>query len=146
MLLDAQLQFSANQALTATGVSTNTLDITKARRIFAGAPFLILVFAIVGADFTTGDETYQIQLQTAVDTAFTSPVTLDTKTVTAAQLALGVRVLMGSSTLIDTNVLQYLRLNYVLGGTTPSVTLTAYLLPREFLDMYTTYPDAITIS
>ena len=41
---------------------------------------------------------------------------------------------------------RYLRLSYTLGGTTPSVTVTAFLIPHNMVHNYVQYADGFTIS
>lgn len=129
MLLDKTLEFSLAQALTATGVSTNYLDLGSDRDIGQGEPLSIMIDATVSADITTGDETYQVQVQTDDNTSFSSPTTIGAFTLTAAQLAAGAPPVQLPFPLTNE---RYVRLNYVLGGTTPSVTLNAYLTLNEY--------------
>jgi hypothetical protein len=144
MMLDAQLQFSAAQALTATAVSTNVLDLGVARQIAIGEPLSILLCVIVAADFTTANETYQIDIQTDDNSAFSSATTLSSTILTAAQLTLGA---VHAINMPRTNMERYLRLNYTLGGTTPTVTLSTWLQPTNMIaGLPTQYPDAITIT
>lgn len=143
MLLDAQLQFSAAQALTATAVSDNIIDLGSARQIGIGEQFAILLCAIVAADFTTGNETYSVELQTDDNSSFTSATVLSTTAILASQLTLGaVRVINFPRTGAE----RYIRLNYVLAGTTPTVTLSAWLQPLDMIPATVNYADAITIS
>lgn len=143
MLLDAQLQFSAAQALTATAVSTNVIDLGSVRQIGVGEQLSIVLAAIVAADFTTGNETYQIDIQTDDNSSFSSATTLRSTVITAADLALGAVNVLSCP---RRNMERYLRLNYTLGGTTPTVTLSAWLQPTNMIPSTTDYPDAITIS
>jgi hypothetical protein len=144
MLLDAQLQFSAAQALTATAVSTNVIDLGAVRQIGVGEPLSILVCVIVAADFTTANETYQIDIQTDDNSAFSSATTLSSTILTAAQLTLGA---VRAIAVPRYNMERYLRLNYTLGGTTPTVTLSTWLQPTGMIsELPTQYADAITIT
>lgn len=144
MILDAMLRFSNAQALTATARSTNTLDLGVSRKLFSGVSFSALIIPTVSADFTTTDETYVINVRTSDDATFATGVTtLETKTVTAAQLAAGQRVLVSIN--VDSQAKRYLELQYVLGGTTPSVTVSAFLVPRDYVDQYTAYASSILI-
>lgn len=144
MILDAQLQFSAAQALTATAVSTNILDLGSARQIGIGEQLSILLCAIVAADFTTGDETYSVAVQTDDNASFSSATVLSTTAILASQLTLGAVYVIAFP---RTGVERYVRLNYVLAGTTPTVTLSAWLQPTNMIAAASTqYPDALTIS
>lgn len=143
MLLDAQLQFSAAQALTADAASTNVIDLSSARQIGLGEAIGVLLCVIVAADFTTGDETYAFQIQTDDNSSFSSATTLSTTTLTAAVLTLGSRHFIP---LPRAGIERYLRLNYDVGGTSPTLTVSAWLQPADMVDGQVVYPDAITIS
>lgn len=142
MLLDAQLQFSAAQVLSATAVSTNSIDLGTARQIGVGEPMGVLLTVDVAADFTTTDETYSVAMQTDDNSSFSSPTTLFTQAIPAAQLALGKRVFLP---LPLANVERYIRLNYTLGGTTPSITLSSWLQPANMIDVNYQYPVGYTV-
>lgn len=138
MIQDALLQFSDAQALTATAVSTNSIDLgPQNRNIADGYPMAILIAPSVSADITTGDETYAVALQTDDNSAFSSPTTLVTLTIPAAQLKAGQVAYFGlpSGAVFE----RYLRLNYTLGGTSPSVTLDAFICPLDSIPKYSTY-------
>lgn len=72
MYIDKSLVLSDAQAITTTGASTNYIDTLAAGQAYAeGAWFIALVKTAY-----VGNVTVQFELQTATDTAFTSPVTL----------------------------------------------------------------------
>jgi len=122
-IIDAQLEFSKAQALTATAASTNQIDLGAARDVGSGEPMYVVVTVDVSADHTTGDETYQIDVQQDDNSSFSSATTLLSKVITSTDLTAGSLHVIP----LPQNTEQYLRLNYTLGGTTPSVTLNAYL-------------------
>lgn len=99
-----------------------------------GTPMFI-VANIAAAPVATG--TYSIAVQVATDSAFTSPVTLSTLTVQPTAKA-GDSVWMG----MPQSNLRYMRLVYTLGGTSPAVTLNAYLSDSQ-PNTYRAYPDGI---
>lgn len=138
MITDAQQYFSSSQALTATAASTNLIDLNVAGDLFPGEPLDVQINVNVAADFTTGDETYAFSLETDDNAAFSSPLTILSKTVAAGSLTLGSKVMLP----IPNTAERYLRVKYTLGGTTPSVTTTAFLTPREAIDQQTRYPRA----
>jgi hypothetical protein len=143
MLLDAQLQFSAAQAITADAVSTNVIDLGVARQLGIGSQLGILICVIVAADATTGDETYSFEIQTDDNSAFSSATTLSDTDIPRAQLTLGSRHFIS---LPRAGLERYLRLNYDVGGTTPTITVSAWLQPADMIDANYFYPDAITIT
>src|SRR5688572_22993017 len=125
MILDAMLRFSNEQAVTEDARSTNTLDLGVARKFFVGQAAVILILIDVGADFTTTDETYEFQLRTDNNTDFSSPTTLYTQAILAASLAAGAKVILPAP--VNAGVERYLELYYNVGGTTPTITVTAFL-------------------
>lgn len=146
MMLDS-LALSASQALTSTAPSTNCYDtgVTQgvARQLGIGEPIVILLHTHVPADFTSGDESYSVTVQVADDSAFTSPTSLGTYAFAASQLTPARDQTIG---LPRTGWKRFLRLNYTLGGTTPSWTVSAYVQPANMLQGDVRYPFSSTIS
>lgn len=145
MIIDAQCTLSDAQALTATALSTNAYDSgAAANDIFVGRPLGLMVTNDVAADFTTGDETYTVQVIGSAAAALTSPTVLASRTYLAADRAVNALIVVPIPPL--TKILRYIGANYVLGGTTPSVTVTAVIQPLDMIDARKYYADAITIS
>ncbi len=114
--LDQQTHFSDAQVVTATGNSTNTVDLTANVRV--GLAQLYVLANLTGI---TGTPTLTIALQGSTDSAFTTPVQLSAVTPT---LAAGVN----QNVILDAAVvkaLRYYRLVYTVGGGTPNVVITA---------------------
>jgi len=141
MILDSTLQFSNAQALTATADSTNVIDLSNDRDIGIGEPMALVVTVGVAADFTTGDETYQFQLETDDNAAMTSSTIIGDVTVAAANLAAGDKVVIP----LGHSNERYLQVVYTLGGTTPSITVDAYLQPLSMVDGYVTYASGYSV-
>src|SRR3989304_1431934 len=72
MILDSQCQFSASQALTATALSTNVINLSVDRNIGVGTPMAVMFNVSVAADQTTGDEDYMFDIETASDAGITT--------------------------------------------------------------------------
>ena len=149
MILDAQLQFSSAQALTATANSTNLIDLgigvqNLTTNLFDGEPMAVFLQVGVAADHTTGDETYAVAIQCDDNTAFSSATALVSQTILFSALTAGAVVVVPIP--VGVAVERYLGLRYTLGGTTPSVTLSAYLQPLSMINKYKQYADNITIS
>ena len=106
MLLDAQCLFSDAQAITATAASTNVVRFGK-----GDISFVPLLIQVVQSFATLTSLT--VTVQTAVDSAFTTPVDLASVTVTAANLTVG-NVLPISY--IPKGNLGYMRLYYTVTG------------------------------
>lgn len=143
MNIDAQTLFSDAQALTETAASTNLIDFGSDRDMGRGEPMAVVIVVDVAADGTTTNETYQFDVQTDSDVAFGSATTLSSNVIGYASLTLGSRHVIP---LGHTNE-RYMRLYYTLGGTTPTITVTAFLQPMSMIDSNNvTYPDGFTIS
>jgi hypothetical protein len=159
MFLDELLKFSDSQALTATALSTNVVDIGAVdRNIGQGEPLGVLVVVEVAADQTTGDEDYMFDVETASDAAITTARKLlgrrifESGTPTAPAedadlLVAGFRFVIPIPPGGLSEAERYLALRYTLAGTTPTVTVSAYLMPMSMIEAAkVAYPDAVTIS
>lgn len=147
MMTDAQLLFSDAQAITADAASTNLIDLSAARQIGQGEPMGIAILVDVAADFTTTDETYEFELQTDDNEAFSSAADVIAQTITAARLTAGSLHVIPISPSILPLLERYIRLRYDVGGTTPTITVTAWLAPLSTLaGRAPIYPDGFTIS
>ena len=135
--------YSNAQALTVTAASTDVIDHGGIRHIGVGEAMLVEITVDVVADFTTGDETYVAALQVDNADSFPSPVTIGSVTIPGNSAA-GSRFFIQVPPL--TNWEQFSRINYTLGGTTPSVTVTANLIPQSFVQNDFAYPDGFTIT
>jgi hypothetical protein len=136
MYLDALLLVSNAQAVTATAVSTDKIDlgaVTPRRRIGTGEPMGFGVAIDVAADFTTGDETYQFNIVSDEDPALGSPTVIASFVRTAAQLAAGSLHFLPLPQ--DFPQERYLGLQFVTGGTSPSVTVTAWLTAHDLFSV-----------
>lgn len=135
MIIDSRTEFSATQALTVTAVSTNVIDLGQDRDIGPGRQMWIVVVFKVALAGTT--PTFQAQLQTDDNVGFATP----TVSASGEQLSAAVA---GKKQVIGmpyTNE-RYLRMNYVLGGTTPTATVAAWLTDQE-PESWQSLPDGI---
>ena len=137
MFIDANLEMSSAQALTATAASTNYIDLTVDRDIGVGSMMYWVVHVVVAADDTTGDETYVAALETDDNTSFSSVTQLASFTIPRGTAA-GTKYWIG----FPNNNERYIRTNYTLGGTTPTVTLDSYLT-SEHPEAWKSLPNAI---
>lgn len=144
MVLDNELKLSDAQAFAATGVSTNTVDLGLANnRVGNGEPIGIAVNVEVAADATTGDETYEFQALSDDSAALGSTTLLASITIARATLIVGYRFFIP----IPPGVAErYIGLRLVLGGTTPSITISAYVCPRSMFNKAELFADGFTIS
>lgn len=143
MILDGQHLFSNAQALTSTAASTNIIDLGSDRNIGVGEEMAVVLQLTVAADDADGNETYSAAIQTDDNSSFSSAATLGTLTITRGDAA-GTRYVFMLPK--DSSVEQYLRVNYTLGGTSPSVTLDAFLIPAKGLEHVDYYSSGYTVS
>lgn len=144
MIIDAHCLFSDAQAVSADAASTNYMDLGVARNLFDGEPLAVVIQVDVAADGTTTDETYEFQIETDDNTSFSSPTDLLAHSIGYASLTAGsVHVLPIP---VGAAVERYLRVYYNVGGTTPSITVTAFLQPLSMVQKYKSYADGITVS
>jgi hypothetical protein len=114
MILDRQNLFSMNQAITATAVSTDVIDLGPEMWAGnAGSDREIPVELTVTETFTSaGATTLQIELQSSVNEAFSVPIKHKlTDVIAKADLAVGKVLTKGIA--IPPDVKRYVRLNYV---------------------------------
>ncbi len=133
MYIDSLLEFSRAQALAATGASQNVIDLGSDRDIGPGRP-LWTVIAFKADAVAAG--TYQIDLQTDDNVGFASPTVI--ASVSPSTPKAGQRVVIGMPFANE----RYLRLNYTLGGTGPSMTVDAFLTDQD-PSSWQAYPDGI---
>jgi len=142
MFMDALLMVSDAQALSATALSTNTVDLgapTVIRRIGTGESIVLAVQIDVGADFTTGDETYEVQLISSANANLSSATILARFPLLASTSLLIAGKKFSLPMPAGTPAQRYIGANYVLAGTTPTVTLTASFMPRSMAEAEYTY-------
>lgn len=113
-MIDSQLQFSEQQAITATAASTNIIDLGKNREVAFGTP--VPLMAIVNEDFDN-----LTSLKIAVETAETSDmsgaVELASATVLAADLKKGKYIPLA---FMPAGNKGYVQLKYTVNGSAPT--------------------------
>lgn len=138
-LVDVLLRFANALAVTATGDATNVIDGRATLSQFNGKPMVVVIKVDVAADATQADETYAFSLTTDDNAALTSDTVVATRTISRALLTLN------SLHVIDipenTNLEQYLGLVHTLGGTTPSITYSAWIAEKGSLTNLVKFPN-----
>lgn len=156
MILDKQLQFSDSQAITADAVGTNVIDLSADRSIGVGEPMAVLFNVEVAADQTTGDEDYTFDVEYATNAAQTTGRQLigrrifesGTPTAPAQDADLLVAGFSFAIPIPPTDLSeseQYLGVRYDVTGTTPTITVSAHLVPMSFIGKANVYANGITI-
>ena len=157
MILDSQLQFSDAQAVTADAVGTNVIDISTDRGIGNGEPMAVMFQVDVAADQTTGDEDYQFDVEYASDAAQTTGRQLIGRRVfesgtpaapyqDADLLVAGFKFYVPIPPTDLGESERYLGIRYDVTGTTPTITVTAFLMPLSMCEKYISHPKGYTIS
>lgn len=147
MILDALTLLSDAQAVTATAFSTNTYDagnVTPKNDIGPGEALAMLITVDVAADATTGDETYQFDIVTSANANLSSPTVVASRLIGRALLTAG-RIIVFPIPMVE-SPLRYWGLQYTVGGTTPTITVTAGIVPLSFADQIKIYARGYVIS
>ena len=121
MILDYKNMFSKDQAVTATAVSTNIIDLGPGD---AGPSERISLFVTADPEFD-GTGTLSVALQAADDSAMTSPVTVASFAVTNDALTAGGKLVASR---LPHGCKRYLQLKYTVTGTITDGKLTAGLV------------------
>jgi len=148
MYLDAQLVLSDNQLVTATIASTNAFDSGGPTfDLPVGEPLGVMFTQDAAAKLSAGNETYQFQVIQSANPDLSVPDILlqtDTGLVGRALLVKGFRFYLPLPSQLKTK--QYLGVRYVLGGTAPSMLVSADLRPMSFLQNEKVYAANFTIT
>lgn len=157
MLIDANQLFSNAQAITADAVGTNVIDLSSDRSIGNGEPMGVVFVVTVAADQTTGDEDYTFDVEYASNAAQTTGRQLigrrvfESGTPTApAQdadlLVAGFKFVVPIPQTQLSESERYLGVRYDVTGTTPTITVTAFLQPMSMIGgSGNTYADGFSI-
>lgn len=157
MILDAQNLFSDAQAITVDAVGTNVIDLSQDRSIGNGEPMCVLFSVDVSADQTTGDEDYTFEVEYASNAAQSTGRQLigrrafesGTPTAPAQDADLLVAGFQFYIPIPPTKLSEserYLGIRYDVTGTTPTITMTAALMPLAMVQADNVYAKGYTIS
>lgn len=158
MVLDVQQKLVASQAITASAVGTNVIDLGTDRSLGSGEPMCVEFFVEVAADTTTGDENYTFDVEVASDAAQTTArrvigrrVFESTPTAPAeasSLLAAGFTFIIVIPPLYLSETERYLGVRCIAAGTTPMITYSAYLTPKSMaaLAVQAAYPKGFTFT
>ena len=156
MIIDGQNQFSDSQAITADAVGTNVIDLGVDRAIGRGEPLGVVFVVEVAADQTTGDEDYTFDVEFASNAAQSTGRQLmgrrvfesgtpDAPAQNADLLVAGFMFVIPIPPTGLSGSERYLGIRYDVTGTTPTITVSAYLMPLSMIQGDESYADAVTI-
>lgn len=143
MIIDALGTLSDAQALTVTAASTNIMDFGSDRDMGRGQAICVIFTIDVAAAGTT--PTFEFTLQTDDNAGFSSPKNVVTKLFGALPSTPFAELTQGSKWILampaDTSAERYLRVNYTLGGTSPTLTVTAQVQPLRLTQQEAIFPS-----
>ena len=134
MFIDSKQAFADGQALTATAVSTNVIDLGVDRNIGPGEHMAVMVSSSVDAGGTT--PTLQFAIQSSPNENMSGSTVIGTSEEVTSLLA-GQKIVLPLGLTNE----RYLRLNLIAGGTSPTHTIDAYLQPYSMVDAKTDYAN-----
>lgn len=120
MILDEQTLFSDDQVVAANAASTNVIDLSVAKDLGPGVPIPLLVQ--LTADPTGTAPTLQVDVEVDDNVGFASAKVVQTYTFPATAVQGDKMPMQFVPHGLDE---QFCRLNYTVGGTTPSFQVTA---------------------
>ncbi len=157
MIIDGFLEFSDSQAVTTTAVGTNVVDISVPRSVGNGEPMAAVFSVVTNADQASGDEDYIFDLEYADDAGQTTGVQLMGRRIfesgTPAAPAQNADLLVAGyvmaiplppTTAGESG--QFIGVRYTTAGTSPSITVNAWLAPLKDVSQYVAYADNVEIS
>ena len=150
MFLDAQNLVSSAQAVTASAVSTNTIDLSQARDVGVGEELKFAITVDVAAT-AVGAATVTFQVISSASAALTSPTVLaQTDAIGKAELTLGrkpIELSILRATLLAQPIGQrYLGLQYTVAtGPLTAGSFTAGIVVGSFQDVNKNYPAGYAI-
>lgn len=146
MIIDRQNHFSVTpQDLTGTSLipSTDVIDFGSDREMGFGEDMVALVSITTTAGGTTPTLTISLETDSAENFG-TKVILYSTPALAAAVLVAGARFALPIPK--DTRCSRYLRVAYTQGGTSPTCSVTAVLLPSRLADGYAVHPRGYVIS
>lgn len=157
MYIDAENQFSDEQAVTTDAVGTNVIDLSLNRSVGNGEPMAVVFAITTAADQGAGDEDYTFDVEYATDAGQTTGRQLigrrvfESGTPTApAQdadlLVVGFRFVIPIPPVTLDESAQFLGIRYDTLGVTPIVGVTAWLTPMSMIDATVNYADGFDIT
>jgi len=156
MYIDKLLKLSDAQALTATAVGTNVVDLEVVAGIGNGTPMAVVFSVGVAADQTTGDEDYTFDVEYATNAAQSAGAQLMGRRIfesgtpgapaqDADLLVAGFVFAIPIPPTTTGEAGDFIGVRYTLAGTTPTITVDAWIAPLSDVSQYVSYADNVTI-
>lgn len=157
MIIDNQLLFSDAQPITVDAVGTNVIDLSADRSIGNGEPMAVVFCVDVAADQADGDEDYEFDVEYATNTAQTTGRQLIGRRIfesgaptapaqDADLLVAGFKFVIPIPPTALSESERYLGIRYNVTGTSPTITVTAFLQPMSMISNLAVFADGFTIS
>lgn len=143
-MLDNQLRLASNQAFTASGATTNCLDQSQAKNLGDGEP-MAMVFTVTAAANYTTNETYTFAIQSGTTSAFSSPTTLESRTISGASNALPVGAQVALVLPPCLSISEFIQGYLTLAGTTPTISVDVDILPLAAVRKEALYPSGFVV-
>lgn len=147
MYIDKENLLCDAQAFSADANTTNAFDngsSTPKIDFGSGEPMCVAIQVDVAADFTTGNETYAFNFIQSANADLSAPDTLISRTIVYSDLAAGAIQVIPIPPGAVTK--RYLGLAYDGGGTTPTITATAWITGMKMIDRQRNYPSGFVVS
>lgn len=145
MIIDAHLLLWDAAALTIDAASTNAYDTGAAGNdISIGEELVAVIQVDTAASHADTDETYEFQVIQSASANLSSPDVLAARPIDYLLLTAGSLHYIPVPSASKSK--RYLGLYFNGGGTTPTVTVTAWFTTAKSLQAYKSYADAIEIS
>ena len=137
MLLDKSLLLSNAQFMSATTVSANTVDLLAANTTIGDGSEMGIALEVRVDAAPTG--TYVFEVVSDDLNTLASPTVIASRTIPAADLTAGSQHFIGFPP--GTPRERYIGLKFTLGGTSPDLTVTAWVAPQDaFARTWRSYP------
>ena len=139
---DRENEYCAAQALTVSAASTN--KVKSGVGLGIGEPMVVVITVDVAPKESDANETYTAKVRTDDAAAMGGPTDLVAAVTIPRTAEIGDRFLLP----IPPNDVaeDWTDVYFTLGGTNPSITVTARLIPTRLLDNVKTYPSGTLIS
>lgn len=138
MILDGDLQLADGQQFTANGATTDLADLGN-EGFGRGEPLALVFNNPTAAEFGDANETYQFSVETDSAEGMGSKVTVaQSRAFNGDELPAGSKVVLP---LAPGQVKQYVQGFVTVGGTTPDITVDAWIVPLANVQTWAAFPD-----